>query len=387
MLRGLFFGLHATRRFLLAGLVIMKESTMNHRPAILTIICLAAIFFTIVSVPSVPAGDPPPFKVIPPGFTVHHIPEGQEIVFMAMSARQINIYLCKADRSAVPLLKDRRMAKYPSPSQDGRLIYFESAETLPYTGKPMSDEERKLVANNPLFMSQIYTHNPLTGEHRRISDGNTLDSFPVSSPDGSRVAFCSRPPDRKTPWRIVLMDRDGSNRQALTPDTDSGQTWPTWSPDALKIAYLSMKTQPGKAGEVPARKMTLRVHDLESDTNRSIPGLDDSIGEPSWSPLGEWLAFGRFDMKTHSYSLWKIRPDGTGLERITEGPGDHHPSWMPDGQALLFARGAAKLGGKKEICMVDIRTGRISRLISDKDASLEYPHCYPAVAPERHARL
>jgi TolB protein len=41
------------------------------------------------------------------------------------------------------------------------------------------------------------------------------------------------------------------------------------------------------------------------------------------------------------YDIWVVRPDGTGLRRVTESPAnrsDYYPDWSPDGSALLFER-------------------------------------------------
>jgi TolB protein len=41
------------------------------------------------------------------------------------------------------------------------------------------------------------------------------------------------------------------------------------------------------------------------------------------------------------YDIWVVRPDGTGLQRLTESPAnrsDYYPAWSPDGSTLLFER-------------------------------------------------
>lgn len=362
---------------------------MAYRTPVLVVICLTAVLLSLAATVSADtSGDPAfRFKEVLPDFTVHQLPAGRMVVFMAMNTNSMNIFLCGPDGKITRLLAERRTAKYPSPSADGRRVYFESSEDIPYTGVPMTDEERALVDNDPLFLFQIYTLNTLTGQQTRISDGNTLDSFPVASPDGSRVAFCSRLPSNASRWNITLMDHDGTNRQPLNPDTDDSQLWPAWSPDAQKVAYVSSKMVYTENGRPPQRKMALMIHDMQTGSTRTLPTGEGPLNEPSWSPLGDWIAFTRFDMKTASYTLWKIHEDGSGLQRITDGPEDHHASWLPDGQAMLFARGIEKGGGRKEICIVNIKTGQISRVISASDASLEFPHVYPAILFKGLSRL
>lgn len=358
---------------------------MVHRTFSLAAICLAAVLYTLTITISCGADDQPHGGVIRTGidFSVHHVPKGQAVVFMAMNYKSINIFLCRPDRTITRLQTERRIAKYPSPSNDGRRVYFESAEDIPYTGTRMTKEERELVDNNPLFQFQIYTVDMLTGGYARISDGNTLDSFPVSSPDGSQVAFCSRLPRGDSRWKITLMDHDGSDRYQLNPADDDSQLWPAWSPDAKRIVYMSSRLAFGDDGKPRGQKTALMIHDLEARSTRKLPTGDAILNEPSWSPSGDWISFTKFDIKAASYSLWKINADGSGMQRLTDGPEDRHASWLSDGQALLFTRAVKKGGGKKEICMVDAKTGQITRLISASDASLEYPHAYPAGGPKK----
>lgn len=56
---------------------------------------------------------------------------------------------------------------------------------------------------------------------------------------------------------------------------------------------------------------------------------------PAWSPDGQRIAF--FSDRSGHYDVWAIRPDGSGLERLTAttGPALTIPSWSPDGSQLV----------------------------------------------------
>jgi TolB protein len=62
---------------------------------------------------------------------------------------------------------------------------------------------------------------------------------------------------------------------------------------------------------------------------------------PAWSPKGDLIAFTRFS--EDDYDIYTIRPDGTGLKRLTTTLGnDAHEIWSPDGRHILFS--SARLG-------------------------------------------
>jgi Tol biopolymer transport system component len=59
---------------------------------------------------------------------------------------------------------------------------------------------------------------------------------------------------------------------------------------------------------------------------------DINVGRPSWSVKGI-IAF------SNGGSIWTIRPDGSGLTRLTATGGDAAPRWSPDGSLLAFVHG------------------------------------------------
>ena len=61
-----------------------------------------------------------------------------------------------------------------------------------------------------------------------------------------------------------------------------------------------------------------------------------AFGEYAWSPDGKWIAFVRPYGK-----LFLVHPDGSGLHtvplQIPEGTGAQNPSWSPDGTLIVFS--------------------------------------------------
>lgn len=101
---------------------------------------------------------------------------------------------------------------------------------------------------------------------------------------------------------------------------------------------------------------------------RLVLGVEDQY--PTFSPDGRWIAFEsrRADGVDH---IFKVRSDGGGLMRITNGlEDDEAPVFSPDGETILFAR---RLGEGRsahlDIFAVDPDGGNLRNLSQTPDAS------------------
>ena len=163
--------------------------------------------------------------------------------------------------------------------------------------------------------------------------------YPTFSPEGRRLAFQRSPlgekGDNEGPagtFEIYLSDPAGRSERRMT---NLGiAAWPAWSPDGRRIAFGAAKTA----------KDNFRLYLLETASDQVVPLTDGSTEDflPAWSPDGHWIAFGRArDLSPNAFDLWRIHPDGTGLQQLTTSPDDENrPAWSPDGMLIAFkARG------------------------------------------------
>ena len=82
---------------------------------------------------------------------------------------------------------------------------------------------------------------------------------------------------------------------------------------------------------------------------------------PQWSPTGAWIAY--YERTGDSASIYIVRPDGSGRERLTTGPDyDANPTWGPGGHELAFARGVGGMRETWDIIVLDVGSGRETRL-------------------------
>lgn len=192
---------------------------------------------------------------------------------------------------------------------------------------------------------------------------------PQISPDGEQIVYARNQFDVESDQsysNLWLINRDGSDHQALTSGTD-GYGSPRWSPDGDRLAYIS------------AEESSPEIFVKWMDTERvsSITNLTETPSNLTWSPDGEWLAFTKdvpaekptlgnhpappegadwadpaviiddvqyradglsgFVEPSHTH-IFVVSAEGGAPRQITSGDYDHGaPVWAPDGESLLFS--------------------------------------------------
>ena len=160
----------------------------------------------------------------------------------------------------------------------------------------------------------------------------TVDSDPVSSPDGRTVVFIrqleslqiSQPPE------LYSMRADGSGLRHLT-DANGNRARgisPTISAEGNRIAWLEGSNDVGSI-----QVMNLNGSSSQSATDGLRP--DES---PTLSPDGQRVAFSSFTDDGNG-DIFVAAADGSSRRRVTTGPEyDLTPAWSPDGRKIAFCR-------------------------------------------------
>ncbi|MEM7345958.1 MAG: hypothetical protein AAF485_17095, partial [Chloroflexota bacterium] len=126
-------------------------------------------------------------------------------------------------------------------------------------------------------------------------------------------------------WRVYVMEADGSNALAISPD-GVDDTAPTWSPDGSRIAFVSQRDG--------NREIYVMNADGQNVINISRHPADDWT--PAWSPDGSQLTFSSlrdggweiFIVETACFATPESCPNS--LTQITfDQNGNISPVWSP----------------------------------------------------------
>ncbi|SPF81596.1 TolB family protein [Pseudoprimorskyibacter insulae] len=144
------------------------------------------------------------------------------------------------------------------------------------------------------------------------------------SPDGKTLAISDKTEDGKS--IIYTMPIGGGRPQRVTPNGPS--YFHGWSPDGQTITYPAFRASTGDTAQIYTIPAT------GGDEQQITEGFDHCDGS-DYTPDGKWIWFN--GEKDGAVDLWRIHPDGTGLERMTD---DAMVNWFPhpspDGALVVY---------------------------------------------------
>jgi Tol biopolymer transport system component len=223
---------------------------------------------------------------------------------------------------------DKSPALYPIPQGGAAVIVFDS-------GDPSGSGQT----------GDIYTVRADGTDLRQLTSGPDIESSPVFSPDGTRIAYRVL---QAGGYSLAVMDAGGGSRKTLFPanraDQDCVGPALAWSPDGTSVIFPMSS---GCDGE-------LVLYIVPSDGSSSATKLlaADILGDSAaWSPTGSAIAFnGRDttgDLGLYVADVGGSRPPKVGLSarRISSLAGLDPvtvwmtPQWSPDGTTVAAAGG------------------------------------------------
>jgi hypothetical protein len=206
--------------------------------------------------------------------------------------------------------------------RDGTLRVELSPSDLPVAGASfLANGDVLFVVESPDHT--LYRVRPQGGTPVRIfglPSGALYPAAVVPSPDGLRTTYMRDRADNRT--ELYAVDLDGGEPHLLSADLSASGT-PAWSPDGEHIAFIA-------GGDDGTRHLWVVHRDGSGLTELRLPGPpDESL---SWSPDGSRLvmAIGQDGPSGEpESSIYIIRADASGLERLTSSGYDQEPVWGP----------------------------------------------------------
>jgi len=123
--------------------------------------------------------------------------------------------------------------------------------------------------------------------------------------------------------QIAIINADGTGFREVTSGSGNS-AFPSFARTAV-VSFIAHSRRIG---------MVCGIMDLET---KGVTVLTDAYDNfPLWSPRGDLILFAR--LVDDAYEIHTIKPDGTGLKRLTFTRGnDAHMAWSPDGESIAFA--------------------------------------------------
>jgi Tol biopolymer transport system component len=200
----------------------------------------------------------------------------------------------------------------------------------------------------------IYEYELATKRSRQLFECNAPcvgDGEPVYSPDGTKVVFSralapfvdSAAFGGEVPSDCGLWIGDvasGEVTQITSNLLCDREYFPQWSPDGSQLTYWRDPYENGKPTGT-----AVFVINIDGTNERRLTDPAMFAGDPHWSPDGEWIVFSTYPLNEFNFvpaisDLYRIHPDGTGMEQLTHYNSEElratMPRYTPDGKWILF---------------------------------------------------
>jgi hypothetical protein len=124
--------------------------------------------------------------------------------------------------------------------------------------------------------------------------------WPQLSPDGEKVAYGWRGPDDAN-WDIYVKALGVGTKPLRLTEHPADEFGPVWSPDGKQIAFVRAAERGGAIYTVPLlggqERRLIDIRDV-------VRWFEDPVLNLSWSPDGEWLAFGERPSEAKASRCW-----------------------------------------------------------------------------------
>lgn len=230
-------------------------------------------------------------------------------------------------------------------------VSIETGKRVEHTSGPgLKLEPQYISEDNIGYLTKAIPNAGLT-----YTVGNSVQGdmrSPSWSPNGKEVIYEK---EDYTPWpqNTILNSWDENYEYRYT------NVFPNFSKDGKLVV-----TQKDVDGSIATMD--------EDGSNKKIvyaPDKGNAAFAPSWSPDGQWIAFGYGgylqSRKTQGAKIMMVKRDGTNAKDLTDGlPNSGFPSWSPDGKKIVY-----RVWGEKDqgLRILDLNDHSIKVLTTEYD--------------------
>jgi tricorn protease len=235
---------------------------------------------------------------------------GNTIYFNSDRDGHFNLYAYDVSGGKVTAVTTHKPwdVRWPSASQDGRIVYELDGELHVFDTKARKDAGISITVPD----------DGLARRPSRIPVANFIEDVSLS-PKGERVLFCAR-------GDIFSAPVEKGPTRNLTHSSGAHDKWPRWSPDGSRVAFIS-----DKSGE---EEVWVVAQDGSGSAEQLTAGGKAFRYAPEWAPDGKRIAFGDKDGKIHILTV--------GDKKLTEIADAKRGQirdyvWSPRGNHLAFS--------------------------------------------------
>jgi dipeptidyl aminopeptidase/acylaminoacyl peptidase len=138
---------------------------------------------------------------------------------------------------------------------------------------------------------------------------------------------------------------------------------PRFSPDDSRLAFWRSRAAGGVRGTA-IEDSAIFTRDVATGRETQVTDWSIHASMLDWSPDARWITFipDYWNDAAPAADIWRIHPDGTGLERLTtldtSGVRILRPRYTPDGKWLVFLRVTPGNGANGELMAIPANGGR-----------------------------
>jgi eukaryotic-like serine/threonine-protein kinase len=308
---------------------------------------------------------------------------GRDFVFESQRDNRSDIWairekdsvLRRGNREPIRLTAGPMSFLDPSPAKDGKSIFvigvlpraevvrydLQSREFVPYLSG-ISAEGLDFSRSGEWVTYTSYPDGALwrskvDGSERSQLTFAPLQAFlPRWSPDAKQIVFMGR--ISAGLWKMYLISAEGGTPQQLLAG-EQAEGDPSWSPDGTSIAF---GRRVGHQASFETAVADIEVINLRTREVYKLPG-SDGLFSPRWSPNGRYIAAlpVRIENKLTLF-------DFTTQQWTALTPFVNYPCWSSNGQYLYFQDWSKTIGdGSVQIVRLSVSDHKLEKIVDLKD--------------------